>query len=318
MHGITSIIRKELADHFSSYRFTILFALIAMVSLITAYMVGLNIKTELEGIAKPKFVFLMLFTSSGALFSLVQFVAFFGPLIGLVLGFDTINRERNEGTLSKLLSQPIYRDVVINGKFLAGMITITIMLVSIVLVVTGLGLSTVGVIPGAEEAWRILIYLIISVIYISFWLGVAILFSILFRSIATSALAALAVWIFFSFFISLGASVVANALMPEMGDNSTESVMKKARIVHAVTLASPMELYTNATATIIDPTLKTTRSIVAMGPMERLSISRFSGPLSLSQSIFVVLPYIITLIAVTAVCFAISYTVFMRQEIRSF
>ncbi len=318
MHGITSIIKKELADHFSSYRFIILFALIAMVSLITAYMVGLHIKEELEGIAMPKSVFLMLFTSSGALFSLVQFVAFFGPLIGLVLGFDTINRERNEGTLSKLLSQPIYRDVVINGKFLAGMITISIMLVSIVLVVTGLGLSTVGVIPGVEEAWRILIYLIISVIYISFWLGVAILFSILFRSIATSALAALAVWIFFSFFISLGASVVANAILPEIGDNSTESVLKKAKIVRAVTLASPMELYTNATATIIDPTLKTTRSIVAMGPMERLSISRFSGPLSLSQSIFVVLPYIITLIAVTAVCFAISYTVFMRQEIRSF
>ncbi|NIU58556.1 MAG: ABC transporter permease subunit, partial [Phycisphaerae bacterium] len=81
---------------------------------------------------------LMLFTSSGALFSLVQFVAFFGPLVGLVLGFDTINRERNEGTLSKLLSQPIYRDVVINGKFLAGVVMITVMMVSIVLVITGL------------------------------------------------------------------------------------------------------------------------------------------------------------------------------------
>ena len=317
MHGIRAIVKKELADHFSSYRFIILFALIAMVSLITAYMVGLNIKEQLAGIAKPKFVFLMLFTSSGALFSLVQFVAFFGPLIGLILGFDTINRERNEGTLSKLLSQPIFRDVVINGKFLAGVITISIMVIAIILVVTGLGLSTVGVIPGFEEVGRIFIYLIISIIYISFWLGVAILFSILFRSIATSALAAVAIWIFFSFFISLGASVVADAVMPDIGDESTEAVMKKARIVRAITLASPMELYTNATATVIDPKLKTTRSMVAMGPMERLSIARFSGPLSLSQSIFVVMPYIITLIAITVICFAISYTVFMRQEIRS-
>jgi len=287
------------------------------VSLITAYMVGLNIKEQLAGVAKPKFVFLMLFTSSGALFSLVQFVAFFGPLIGLILGFDTINRERNEGTLSKLLSQPIFRDVVINGKFLAGVITISIMVIAIILVVTGLGLSTVGVIPGFEEVGRIFIYLIISIIYISFWLGVAILFSIVFRSIATSALAAAAIWIFFSFFISLGASVVADAVMPDLGDESTEAVLKKAKIVRAITLASPMELYTNATATVIDPKLKTTRSIVAMGPMERLSIARFSGPLSLSQSIFVVMPYIITLIAITVICFAISYTVFMRQEIRS-
>ncbi|MBW1697929.1 MAG: ABC transporter permease [Deltaproteobacteria bacterium] len=317
MQGIKTIVKKELADHFSSYRFMILFALIAMVSLIIAYMVGLNIKEELEGVTKPKFVFLMLFTSSGALFSLVQFVAFFGPLIGLVLGFDSINRERNEGTLSKLLSQPIYRDVVINGKFLAGVITIAIMLVSIVLVVTGLGLSTVGVIPGIEEFWRILIYMVISIVYISFWLAVAILFSILFRSIATSALAALAVWIFFSFFISLGASVVANAITPDSTETTTEALLRKAKIIRAVTMTSPMELYSNATATVLDPKLKTTRSLITMGPMERLSIARFSGPLSLAQSVLVVMPYIITLIAITAICFAISYTVFIRQEIRS-
>ena len=191
------------------------------------------------------------------------------------------------------------------------------MIAAILLTVTGLGLITVGVVPGFEELWRILVYMIISIIYISFWLGVAILFSILFRSIATSALAAMAVWIFFSFFITLGATVVADALLPESGQTDAASVIRKAKVVEAVTLASPMELYTNATATIIDPKLKTTQSMVAMGPMERISIARFSGPLTLSQSLFVVMPYIITLIAITSICFAISYTVFMRQEIRS-
>ena len=77
--------------------------MITIVILIIAYMVGVTIKRDLEGVAKPKFVFLMFFISRGVVFFLVQFVAFFGPLIGLVLGFDAINRERNEGTLSKLL-----------------------------------------------------------------------------------------------------------------------------------------------------------------------------------------------------------------------
>lgn len=317
MSGIKTIFKKELADQFSSYRFMIIFALIAMVSLITAYMVGLHMRQELEGVAKPKFVFLMLFTSRGALFSLVQFVAFFGPLIGLILGFDTINRERNEGTLSKLLSQPIYRDAVVNGKFLAGVVTIAVMLVSIVLVVTGLGLKIVGVVPGMEEVWRIGIYLVISIVYVSFWLGVAILFSILFRSIATSALAALAVWIFFSFFVTLGADVVAKAMTPDTGQSTPEAIVRRDRVQRAFTLTSPMELYSQATATIIDPTKRTTRSILLMGPMERISLSRFSGPLALGQSILLVLPYIISLIAITAICFAISYVVFMRQEIRS-
>ena len=155
MHGLSAIMKKELADHVSSYRFLLLFALIAMVSLITVYFAGRHITPELEGVAKPRYVFLMLFTASGIRFSLTQFVAFFGPLIGLLLGFDTINRERNEGTLSKLLSQPIYRDAVINGKFLAAVIVIAVMMTAIVLVITAWGLIAVGVTPGLDEVGRI-------------------------------------------------------------------------------------------------------------------------------------------------------------------
>lgn len=317
MHAIKTILQKELADHFTSYRFLFLFALIGMVSLITAYMAGINIRQELEGATKPKFVFLMLFTSSGALFSLVQFVSFFGPLIGLTLGFDAINREKNEGTLSKLLSQPIYRDAVINGKFLSGVVTILVVLASIVLVISGIGLKIIGVIPGLEEVFRILTYLVVSVLYVSLWLGISILFSILFRSVATSALAGLAVWIFFSFFISLGANAVANVLTSESGGSEYQAMIEQARIEKAISLVSPMELYSDAAATIIDPMRKTTRSVIQMGMMEQLSISRFSGPLPLAQSILVVLPHIISLVAVTALCFAVSYVVFMRQEIRS-
>jgi len=319
MTGIRAIIRKELADHFSSYRFIILFALIAMVSLITTYMVGMGLKEELSGLAKPKFVFLMLFTSTGPLFSLVQFVAFFGPLIGLILGFDAINRERSSGTLSKLASQPIYRDAIINGKFLSGVMTITIMLLSILLVVSGLGLTLIGVVPGVEEVWRMIIYLVISIFYIALWLGISILFSILFRGVATSALATLAMWIFFSFFVSMGASVVANAMVPlnQATQRDPERLMKHLKVQRMVSLISPMQLYNDSTAIIVDPTRKTTRSLVLMGPLERLSSARFQRPLMLSQSIYVVIPHLISLIAITFICFGVSYAVFMKQEIRS-
>ena len=321
MKGLTTIVKKELADHFSSYRFTIIFGLVATLSLVIVYLVGQDIKLELEGDAKLQFIFLKLFTSSAVIFSLVQFVAIFGPLIGLILGFDTINRERNEGTLSKLLSQPIYRDVVINGKFLAGVAVITIMMVSIVLVITGLGMLIFGIVPEVEELFRIFVYLIISIIYISFWLGVAILFSILFRSTATSALAALAVWIFFSFFIPIGTYVLAKGLTPDTAASDPVKFEQNARIVKAFSLLSPSELYTDSTATIIDPkrksTLSSVRIALSVGQLERISMARFAGPLPLLQSILIVVPYIISLIAITVICFAISYIVFMRQEIRS-
>ena len=203
MRGLWAVYRKELEDHFSSTRSILLLTVILMVGLVTAYTVGSGLRKELEGMAKPSLVFLLLFTSTGAVFSLAQFIAFFGPLIGMVLGFDAINRERSARTLSKLLSQPIYRDAVINGKFLAGLTTIAIMLLAIVVLISGIGLLVLGVVPGWEEIGRLVVYLVVSVIYIGFWLALAILCSVLFRGMATSALATIALWIFFAFFMAL-------------------------------------------------------------------------------------------------------------------
>lgn len=319
MQGLYAVFKKELCDHFSSYRFVILFALIAMVSFISSYMAGIHMKENLEALAITRFPFLMLFSATGALFSMVQFVAFFGPLIGLVLAFDSINRERADGTLIKLISQPIYRDAVINGKFLAGVATITIMLTAIVLVISGLGLVIVGIVPGIEEIWRLFVYLIISIFYISFWLAVSILFSISFKSIATSALASISLWIFLSFFVSLGANVVADSIAPvdRQKEPNPEMIIKNIRIREMVSLCSPMVLYSEATQTIIDPMRKTTRSVVLMGPMEELLSSRFQNPLPLGQSILVIFPHITALVALTLICFAISYVIFMVQEIRT-
>lgn len=78
-----------------------------------------------------------------------------------------------------------------------------------------------------------------------------------------------------------------------------------------------MTLYSERTTILLDPLRKTTQSLLLMGPFERLSISRFQNPLPLSESIYIVLPHLISLIAITLVCFAISYAVFMPQEIRS-
>lgn len=319
MHGLLVMYRKELEDYFSSTRFILLLTVILMISLVTTYMVGTGLRKELEGFAKPSLVFLLLFTSTGALFSLAQFIALFGPLIGMLLGFDAISRERAANTLSKLLAQPIYRDAVINGKFLAGLTIISLMLSAILLLIAGMGLWVLGVVPGWEEVGRLLVYLVISIVYIGFWLAVAILFSILFRGMATSALASLALWIFLAFFLALGASLAADALapIPPGASNETAAVLRHERTRELVASVSPITLYSQATGTILDPMRKTTRSLILMGPMERLSLSRFQNPLPLPQSTLIVMPYLVSLVALTVVCFGICYACFMRQEIRS-
>jgi len=320
VHGILTIFRKELADQFSSTRFLLISALIVMVGVIIASMVAMGIQEETRGLAKPKLIFLLLFTSTGKLFSFVQFIGFFGPLVGIILGFDSINRERVSRTLSKLVAQPIYRDSIINAKFLTGVVTISIVLVAIVLIISGLGIRLIGVVPGWEEVWRLAIYLIASILYISFWLGISILFSVVFRSTATSALASLALWIFFSFFVSLGAGVLSDAVAPISQSSSgidPEALLKHERVQSTISLFSPMTLYSEATSTILDPMRKTTRSLILMGPLERLSLTRFQSPLPLLQSITIVTPHLVSLVAITFLCFGICYLVFMRQEIRT-
>ncbi len=308
-------------DNFSSTRFPILFAVIVIVGVFMASMVGMGIQDELKGVAKPTFVFLMLFTSTGKLFSFVQFIAFFGPLIGIILGFDAISRERSQRTLSKLVSQPIYRDSIINAKFLAGVATISIVMTSIVLIISGLGIRLIGVVPGQEEILRLAVYLVASILYISFWLGISILFSVVFRSTATSILASLALWIFVFLFVGLGVSVLADAVAP-INQSQTGAidpmVVEKHEMVQRVgSYFSPMSLYQEATTTILDPMRKTTKSVMIMGPLERLSLSRFQSPLPFPQSFFIVLWHMIAIVAITFVCFGICYFVFMRQEIRT-
>jgi ABC-2 type transport system permease protein len=307
-------------DHFSSIRFLLISALIVMVGVIIASMVGMSIQEESKGMAKPTLLFLWLFTSTGKLFSFVQFIGFFGPLIGIFLGFDSINRERVSRTLSKLVSQPIYRDSIINAKFLAGVAVIAIVLVAIVLIISGLGIRLIGVVPGSEEVWRLAIYLITSILYIAFWLGISILFSVVFRSTATSALASLAVWIFFSFFVSLGAGFLADAIAPISQSGAgvdPQMLIKHEGIQRMISLFSPMTLYSDATTIILDPMRKTTQSLILMGPLERLSLSRFQNPLPLLQSLVIVIPHLISIVAITVLCFGVCYLAFMRQEIRT-
>ncbi|MBW1739367.1 MAG: ABC transporter permease subunit, partial [Deltaproteobacteria bacterium] len=211
---MATIFRKELADYFTSIRIVILFLLVFGAS-------AAGLFASFQGIrsvgAETGFVFLKLFTTSGsAIPSLTTFIALFVPIIGIALGFDAINSERSNGTLSRILSQPIYRDNVINAKFLAGIATLFIMifnakflagiatlfimLFATMLIVAGYGLRMIGVPPNSEEIIRLFLYLILTVIYGAFWMGLAILFSVLFRKIATSLLSSIGLWLFFGFF----------------------------------------------------------------------------------------------------------------------
>jgi len=313
MQGMMTVFWKELADDFTSKRFVILFLLILLAGGFAAYVAAQTIKEVVPG--STHFVFLMLFTSTGgALPSFLTFISFFVPIMGIALGFDAINSERNNGTLSRLLSQPIYRDSVINGKFLAGVVTIAIMLTSIVLLISGIGLNIIGVAPSAGEILRLIAFLAIGTVYGAFWLGLAMLFSIFFRRVATSALASIAIWIFFVFFMLMFAGIIANLISP-VGETELSQFQNAETQIMLMRL-SPIALFQEASIRILVPAATTLEQVLHL---QAQAASQFftPSPLSFGQSLIIVWPHLVSLVALTVICFAISYIKFMREEIRS-
>ena len=301
---------KELADHFSSRRFMILLALILLTGLWATYASGQAIRQDAEG-SPTQFVFLLLLTSrTEALFSLATFLAFFGPLVGITLGFDAVSGEYARGTLSRVLSQPIYRDSLINGKFLAGLSTVAILWASILLIVIGLGISLLGFLPNAEELWRMLIFTLVGVFYVGFWLALALLFSLLFQRTVTAALASLALWLFLAIFVSVVAQAAAGFIVPN--PSTQEQLAQRADIETYVSRLSPSTLFAESVHILLNPAARAL-GLVLDSQVEGI----MPTPLALSQSLLLIWPHFTTLFALVAICFGISYIKFMRTVIRA-
>lgn len=319
-HSLTALYRKEMADHVTSKRFIIILLLVIAMTIASVYGAVTGITSAVKNAAiDPKasfdasYMFLKLYTTGGSSIpSYMSLIALIGPFIGLILGFDSINAEKNSGTLNRLVSQPIYRDSIIIGKFLASTTLIAVMVLSTGIAVGCAGFLTSGIKPTGEEIVRVLIFLIYTVIYICFWLAMALLFSVFTRHAATSALASIALWLFFAIFMSLLAGILANAAYPvnteyEQAFNSLNNYNLNLNLNRI----SPYYLYSEAASVLMNPA---TRAINAVSYTQL--VGALSSYLSLGQSLLLVWPHLVGLLALTFAAFTISYVGFMRQEIR--
>lgn len=308
--GLWAVLQKEVSEHLTGIRMQILEALMLLTAVGTVYAASQSIRQE---IGEDPFVFLKLFTTSREpLPSFVGFLSFLVPLSAIALGFDAINGEHARRTLSRVLAQPIYRDALLLGKFLAGIFTLGIVLVGLWLVTTGMGLFILGVPPGGEEVARGLWFLLATLGYAGVWLALSMLFSTVFRQPATSALTAIAVWLLFAVFWDILSALVAQALVAQQpGYGPTE--LAQARIHLFLARFSPNTLYAETLLALLNPQVR------ALGPvlLTQLEGAVLGTPLPLSQSLLLVWPQMVALIAGTILLFCAAYVTFQRQEVRA-
>jgi ABC-2 type transport system permease protein len=309
--GLGVVLAKELADYLSGFRMVLWELLVYLTGIATAYFAMQKI---LQTIGESPTLFLQLLTLNAdpIPWNFVGLLGIVLPLVAIILGFDAVNGEFSRRTLSRVLAQPIYRDALLVGKFLAALIALTIGLVSLWLLVIGLGLILLGLPPNAEELVRMLGFLVATIAYGGVWLAVAMLFSIVFRAPANAFIAAAGVWLLFLLFWAaltpLVASLIAGSPGTMFGPNLhyIETQLFLERL-------SPNTLYAEIAQALLHPGTR------ALGPVfiSQLQGALLGAPLPVTQSFLLVWPQLTGLIAGTIVIFAIGYIVFQRQEIRA-
>jgi len=311
--GLGVVMLKELSDHLTSIRMRVLEWLVVLIALAALYGAIQQIK---DTTAEDPFLFLRLFTTSrDPLPSFVSFLSFLVPLMAIGLGFDAVNGEHNRRTLSRILSQPIYRDALLFGKFLAGLVTLSISLIALWLLVVGLGLLLIGIPPGAEEIARSFVFLLVTIVYAGVWLALALLFSVLFRSAATAALITLGLWLLVTFIWPVLSGALAQIIVHPDPRYTALGLQTPttAQLEQVLARFSPSTLYAEIVVALLDPTTR------ALGPiyLSQLQGAVLGAPLPFGESVLIAWPQMVGMIATAIVLFVIGYVIFQRQEVRA-
>lgn len=320
---------REFTEHLLSVRFITLFLVLGLAGMLAIYAVAGSFRDAASLIAAQAAksltgqqisVFPLLFTQSpgipgisGQTFpSFAGLVALLGPVLGIAFGFDAISSERSEGTLPRLVSQPIHRDDVINGKFVAGLAVITMILAAVIVMLSGVGIIRLGIVPDVDVALRLVTWFLVAAIFVAFWLALATLASVVFRRAATAALVVIAFWLVLTFFGNQIVSVIAGILRPLPAGATATETLANARMAAELGRLSPITLFTEMTQAMLNPLVQ------SLDPFFQDPTGRaFPTALPYGQSLLLIWPQVVLLLAGTVICFAFAYVSFMRQEIRA-
>lgn len=316
--GWITVAGKELADHLLSVRLYVMLVVLGVAAVIPLYFAAERLKDAASDVSGVRAIFLALFTIApegvnfGPIsFTVQAFIAIAAPLLGVAFAFDSVNGERHEGTLPRLLSQPIHRDDVVNGKFAGGLASITLALTAVVMLIAGFGMLRLGIVPSVDEVLRLIVWLFVTILYVALWLAFGMLLSVIIRRASTSALVGFGVWLFVAMpFIG---PLLVSLLGGFLASGATTAAEYYSTLQWLQRLL-PGQVYAEASAALLNPRLTSVSASEIYSPQYAEQVS---SVLSIDRSFMLVLPHIVILFAITIGCFALAYVRFMRQEVRA-
>jgi len=332
MGSMWDIGRKQLEDSFSSKKFLLILGLFLVLSMGSVYMGVEEYNQQMENFEGG--------SNYGPAPEKPSLIDVFGPLVGLnlplaaailalLLSYDSISREREDETIELLLSYPIYRDEIINGKFVAGLFTVATALLIAFTASSGLAIYLTGVLPTAEQIFRLVFLWQGSVIYMGFFFGLGTLLSVILNSSWRALITGLVVLLLFlatpflsgimadtiypietdnpgvstgvSRSVSAGGAVAVQEVgIPNREENKRQEIYdKRENFVNQVSKFSATTSFQNFASTMLG--------------------TDYEGETGLKPTVWEnlssALGYLIFLLSETLLMFTGSYTLFMRQDL---
>jgi ABC-2 type transport system permease protein len=199
-----SIARKEFADAVTSKRLWLIAGIFLLFSIASTYSTSFGFRIGARQTTRP-----MVQIAS----SIASATAYMAPLLGIALAFDAISGERERGTLRILLSRPIYREDVINGKIMSALavIGLTITISSLAAVSVSILLHNISV--TVDDVSRIGLFILFSVIFSFAYYALSLFVSTFSSKSSHSLVISIGIWIFFAFILSIMSSFIATAIL---------------------------------------------------------------------------------------------------------
>ncbi|WP_174591737.1 ABC transporter permease [Methanocella conradii] len=276
--------------------------------------------------------------------SMVIFFTFLGMILGVAMGFDQISKERDEGTLKFLVSSPIYRDAIINGKAIGAIATLAVALAAAFLLAIAIVMFR-GVVPGLDDMLRIAAFFVAALLYCMVFFAIAMMMSAITKSTSMSVICTVGLvvlLIIFSIMALIVSGFIAQAIVgpappvdygsllnSSTGSANVSYIVSNSEYMNYTTRLVAMEFQISDAITTVSPVNDfggfmgmgiggIGNAILSKTPVQSFSLTMATSTrqVSLLDSLASVWVKIFVLIVEMVVAFVVSYVAFMRMDVR--
>lgn len=251
-----NVARKEFSDHITSRRFVIILGLLLVISTISIYDGIENYNNSLEAYTeqlrqmeefddpyrnwmpqKPTIMYVFI--------SMMSYMTMLGGILAIAIGFDLVSKEKETRSLKSLLSHPVYRDEIINGKALGGVGALGFAM-ALALAIAVAMLLLFSVVPTLEEFAAILIFGAVTLGFLLAYFAVALTMSTVAKESGNALIYTLVIFFAVSSLLPMFGAMAAGAFAgdpPEMGPMPKEVVRVASSNGYSTTTVAQSVVY---------------------------------------------------------------------------